>query len=133
MMRIFVDTNIIVSAILFPKSVVASVFEHIIDNHTIILSDYVIKELHKVFNKKFPENHALLQSFLSGLFYEFIEIGETYHAGYPLIRDKNDQPILVAAIDSKADILLTGDKDFSEVETDKLTIMNPGDFLRIYM
>ena len=30
------------------------------------------------------------------------------------IRDVNDRPILRAAIEAKADVLLTGDKDFLE-------------------
>ena len=35
------------------------------------------------------------------------------------VRDVNDRPILRAALNAKADILLTGDKDFLEVRVGK--------------
>jgi predicted nucleic acid-binding protein len=41
-MRVMVDANIIVSAILFPKSVIASVLKHLIDNYSLVLSKYTI-------------------------------------------------------------------------------------------
>ena len=45
------------------------------------------------------------------------------------IRDVNDRPILRAAIEAKADVLLTGDKDFLESGVKKPTIMTPAEFL----
>ena len=36
------------------------------------------------------------------------------------IRDVNDRPILRAAIEAKADVLLTGDKDFLSVPRKKI-------------
>ena len=44
---------------------------------------------------------------------------------YPKIRDIKDLPVLVSAILSDADILLTGDKDFENIEIDKPLIMSP--------
>ena len=44
------------------------------------------------------------------------------------IRDVNDRPILRAAINAKADILLTGDKDFLESGIDTPKIMTAADF-----
>ena len=45
------------------------------------------------------------------------------------IRDVNDRPILRAAIEAKADVLLTGDKDFLESGVKKPAIMTPAEFL----
>ncbi len=45
------------------------------------------------------------------------------------IRDVKDRPILRAAIDAKADILLTGDKDFLESRVITPKIMTPSEFL----
>ena len=47
------------------------------------------------------------------------------------IRDVNDRPILRAAIETKADVLLTGDKDFLESGVKKPAIMTPAEFLNI--
>ena len=45
------------------------------------------------------------------------------------IRDVNDRPILRAAIEAKADVLLTGDKDFLESGVKNPTIMTSAEFL----
>ena len=47
------------------------------------------------------------------------------------IRNVNDRPILRAAIEAKADVLLTGDKDFLESGVKKPAIMTPAEFLNI--
>lgn len=47
------------------------------------------------------------------------------------IRDTKDRPILRAAIAAKADILLTGDKDFLESGVEKPAIMTPAEFLQL--
>jgi predicted nucleic acid-binding protein len=47
--------------------------------------------------------------------------------------EQADIPILTAAIAANADILLTGDKDFSDIPLDKPLIMNPGTFMKLYM
>ncbi len=48
------------------------------------------------------------------------------------IRDVNDRPILRAAIKAKADILLTGDKDFLESGLTNPAIMTPAEFMKIH-
>lgn len=45
------------------------------------------------------------------------------------IRDINDRPISRAAIMAKADILLTGDKDFLESGIKHPKILTPAEFL----
>lgn len=47
------------------------------------------------------------------------------------IRDSKDRPILRATIAAKADILLTGDKDFLESGLKNPVIMTPAEFLKI--
>ena len=47
------------------------------------------------------------------------------------IRDVDDRPILRAAIEAKADVLLTGDKDFLESGVKNPMIMTPAEFLNI--
>ena len=51
---------------------------------------------------------------------------------YPSIRDKKDLPVLVSAITEDIDILITGDKDFSDVEIEKPEILTPTQFLEKY-
>ena len=46
------------------------------------------------------------------------------------IRDISDRPILRAAIEAKADVLLPGDKDFLESGVNNPAIMTPAEFLK---
>ncbi|WP_044901894.1 hypothetical protein [Treponema denticola] len=46
-MRIFIDPNIVISAILFPDGKVAKVFSHLLENHTVIISSYTDVKIDK--------------------------------------------------------------------------------------
>jgi predicted nucleic acid-binding protein len=46
------DTNILISALLFPKSVPSRALLHAAKNHDLILSDYNITELRRIAFKK---------------------------------------------------------------------------------
>jgi len=50
-LRVFVDTNIIISAILFPNAKVAKVFSHLIEKHTVIIASYIKDECKEVFER----------------------------------------------------------------------------------
>ena len=63
-MRIMVDANIIISAVLFPKSIVANAFKHLIDNYNLVLSKYTIDEVEDVFNEKFPHRINEMRAFM---------------------------------------------------------------------
>ncbi len=55
-MRIMVDTNVIISAILFPESLPAKVVEKVMIEHHLVLCSHIIDELHRVFEEKFNNN-----------------------------------------------------------------------------
>ena len=132
-MRIMIDTNIIISAILFPNSSPSKFIEEVTSKHIVVLCSHIIDELHRVFNKKFKEKLLNLERFLSKFSYEYvytpldIEIDK-----YPKIRDIADLPILVSAIIEDIDIIVTGDKDFFEVEIDRPEIMTVKEYLEKY-
>ena len=48
------------------------------------------------------------------------------------IRDGNDYPVLYTAIVEDVDILLTGDKDFDDVEIERPAILTPSEFIEQY-
>lgn len=85
----------------------------------------------RIFKKKFPHRLASLDKFLSLalITLELIPVPTNENAVEIKIRDVNDRPILRAAIEAKADILLTGDKDFLESGLEVPAIMTPADFL----
>ena len=125
-MRILVDTNILISAILFPHSRVAQTFLYVTEHHDVVLCDSNIYELREVLSRKKPDKLPDAEVLLAELSYELIPAA--YHAE-KLIRDVRDQPILNAAIIADVDIILTGDKDFLCLDMDHPKCMNVADFL----
>ena len=87
----------------------------------------------RIFNKKFPQRLESLNKFLSIalLTLELVPIPTDENLSELQIRDVNDRPILRAAINAKADILLTGDKDFLESGLENPVIMTPVGFLNM--
>ncbi len=48
------------------------------------------------------------------------------------IRDPADYPVLYSAIVEDVDVLISGDKDFAEVEVEKPEIVTPSEFMEKY-
>ena len=131
-MRVFVDTNVIISSVLFPHGKVASVFSYIIETHDLIISSYSIKECEIVFDRKFPNKKDNLKIFFTNLIFELFETPQKIEKEkYPQIRDVNDLPILVSAILSDADVLITGDKDFEDINIKKPLIFTPNQYFEL--
>ena len=127
------DANIIVSAILFPKSIVSESIKDMILNHKLIISQYTIEEIIKVFNRKFPHRINEMDEFMEKLPYKLYISNEIEYKKYPSIRDIKDKTILENAIESNVDVLVTGDKDFDEVKIKKPKIINPRKYIDEYM
>jgi putative PIN family toxin of toxin-antitoxin system len=127
------DANIIVSAILFPKSTIAKAFDHLIDNHNLVLSKYTKKEIEDVFNEKFPHHLVEMKEFMRKIPYEFFVMKKITARKYPNMRDIDDLPVLANAIESKVDLLITGDKDFDDISIKGLQIIKPRKYIDEYM
>lgn len=53
-MRIMLDTNVLISALLFPGTKMDAMMNYIFTNHQLVLSSYVVDELKNVVRRKFP-------------------------------------------------------------------------------
>ena len=132
-MRVLIDTNVLISAALsangtpFQAYIKAASYP----NHGLICEQNV-DEMKRIFNKKFPNRLTSLDKFISAalLTLELVPIPTDENASETQIRDVNDRPILRAAINAKADVLLTGDKDFLDSGLKRPMIMTPAEFLK---
>ncbi len=127
-MRILVDTNILFSALLFPKSKPARALLHVADKHEMVLCDRNIAEIRDILKRKAPKLLPDAEVLLAEMSYELIPAVD--HAE-KLIRDAKDQPILNAAIVAGVDIVLTGDKDFLSLELEHPKCMTAAQFLAL--
>lgn len=133
-MRIMIDTNIIISAILFPNSSPSRFIEEVTSEHSIVLCSHIIDELHRVFNKKFKDKLLYLEKFLSKFSFELVYTPQDIEVDkYPNIRDVADLPILVSAIIEDVDVIVTGDKDFFDVEIEKPEIITVKEYFERYI
>lgn len=132
-MRIMLDTNVLISAILFRSESFSRLIEKVIESYKLVLSTYVIDELKAVVERKFPSKIKDIEKFLTALSYELEYSPESYD-GTPLfeIRDNKDYMVLHTAIIADVDILITGDKDFKDVEIERPEILTPKEFLDKY-
>ena len=133
-MRVLIDTNVLISAALNADGVPCQAYVKAASypNHGMICEQNV-DEMKRIFNKKFPKRLAALDKFLSIalLTLELVPIPTDENVSESQIRDVDDRPILRAAIAAKADVLLTGDKDFLESGLKNPMIITPTEFLNI--
>lgn len=133
-MRVMIDTNIFISAVLFPNGKVAKALKKALYYpYQPVTCDYVIDELHRKFQEKFPDRLVELEAFLY-IALQSIKVVKTpqeVQAEELKIRDVKDRPILRAALNAHADYFLTGDKDFLEAAVEDPRIINVSTFLEM--
>ncbi len=133
-MKVMIDTNILISGALNPSGPVAkSLYKAMTTPFEPVVCDYIVDELHRKFQEKFPDDVVQLEAFLFNALQTIrvvptpLEETESEKA----IRDIKDRPILRAAQAANVDYLLTGDKDFLESSIKNPKIINSSEFLKL--
>jgi predicted nucleic acid-binding protein len=65
--------------------------------------------------------------------YEYVYTPDLIDDSLFRIRDVKDYPVLYTAVVEDVDILITGDKDFSDIEIEKPKILTPAEFMQIFL
>lgn len=131
-MRVMIDTNIFISAALFPNGRAADAFyKALVPPFQPVVCDYVIDELHRKFQEKFPNRTVELEAFLYTALsvFDIVATPDDVVEAEAKIRDSKDRPILRAALNAGADLFLTGDKDFLESSVTDPRIISVPEFL----
>lgn len=133
-MKVFLDTNILFSAILFPNSIPDKALQKAFTFHEAITCDYVLDELRRNIAKKFPNKINFLDTFLLTLSMSIKIVKVSYEINDTSldIRDPYDKPVLRAALESNCDVLITGDKDFLDSNIQNPKCIKAKDFLDNY-
>jgi putative PIN family toxin of toxin-antitoxin system len=127
-----VDTNIVISAMVFKSSKMNEVLRKIKDRHELCIASYTIEETKRILSEKFPSVEADVEKFFEDYPYTLIEAPPDDDRHLVEIRDEKDYPVIHAAITCQIDLLITGDKDFFDVKVDRPEILLPSDFLVRY-
>lgn len=125
MRRVLVDTNVIVSALLFPNSVPAEALSHVLLHQHLVLADQVLEELHQVIARKRPDLLPALDALLAGIPFETASPAPSAMK----IADIDDQLILDAAVAADVDVILTGDQHFLSLGLVRPAVVTPREYL----
>lgn len=109
-MKIVLDSNIILSALIFPKSKPAHVLELAkTGKFELYLSRFIIKEIKKNLSVKFDYSESISNKVIN----ELLKFGKIVVIKKQISRIKekaDDNRILETAVTAKADYLISGDK-----------------------
>lgn len=132
-MRVMLDTNVLISAFVFQSRHIVGMIDVLTEEHTIVISSYVIEELKMVVAAKFSHKSGALDRFLTNLPFEFVYTPDIIDPEkYPALRDNDDVPVLATAILEDVDILLTGDKDFENLGLERPAVLTPARFMQLH-
>lgn len=112
-MRIIVDTNVLISALVFDGRVLR-LLEFLCEScYEVLVSEYIDSELRYNLFKKWPDRVEKIYAYCRAMNFIFCPSSPKLTG---TLRDPKDIPVLSDALYNNADITLTGDKDFLESE-----------------
>ena len=126
-MRVFLDTNVLVSAVA-TRGLCADVFREVLTSHELIICDALLQEVKKVLQQKFKAPPSLASEFLNLLTQDTIK-AKPSRLPRVAIKDKSDLIILAAALSGNAELLVTGDRELLDLgNVEGLDIVSPRAF-----
>ena len=132
-MRVLIDSNILISVVYSKGSIPHKAFLKVVEPpYQALICEVSLEEFRRVYNRKFPDKIHIFERFIATALpvIEIIPVPLSLHSDEGKIRDTDDRPILRAAIQAGADILLTGDKDFLESDVSNPKIVTAVQFLQ---
>ena len=123
-MRIFLDTNVLASAVA-TRGLCADVLREVLARHDLIISSALLRELKLVLQKKIRVPAPIISEFVAMLQQDTM-LAEPIDSPGIQIKDKDDIIILAAALSGEAELFITGDKELLELgKVGNLTIISP--------
>ena len=133
-MKVVIDTNILVSGLMFPKSIPGRIIAAWSEAQFDVVSSHEqLAEIGRVL--AYPKIRRILkwddrriEHFIKGL-YMRVEVAEPESTGVEELRDPDDAPIVGALVAADADLLVTGDRGLLAL-SDRYPIEAPAEFVR---
>jgi len=129
--RVVIDTNVLISGLLSTTSTPAQAVERAVTKAQLVATLETLRELiEKLHSPKFDRyvrrerRDALLERVASLV--EIIEVLQSIRAS----RDSKDDKFLEAAVNGRADVIVTGDQDLLDLNPFRgIAILTPADYL----
>jgi len=129
--RLVLDTNVVISGLLFTSSTPARILDHALAHCRVVVTDSLLRELVAIvtapkFDKYAPR--AAREAALSRL----APIIEVVHVLQIVLvcRDVHDDAVLEAALNGRADAIVSGDRDLLALHPFRaIAILSPSEYL----
>ena len=126
-MRVFLDTNVLVSAVA-TRGLCADVLREILVSHQLVVSAPLITELKNILRTKIGTPQEIISDFVEILTQDSILSENTKPTNIDL-DDKDDILILSTALNGNAELFVTGDKELLELgKIQSMRIVSPRKF-----
>ncbi len=132
MFKIFIDTNILISAIVFDKKELELIIRSVSEGDHLVISEHILEETTRVFMDKFPEYLEAFEKFIEVSDIEIIKrrVYMNKIKKYSDIRDKYDAHVIACADASNCKLIISGDKDILSYKHRNIKIMNATNFIK---
>ncbi len=123
-MRVFLDTNVIVSAVA-TRGLCADVFREVLVRHRLVISETLVDEVRGVLRDKLGVTPDIVADVMALLREGSLASKPSRAAKLP-IRDPMDRALVSAALNGKADLFVTGDRELlGQPRTGQMDIVSP--------
>lgn len=112
-MRVFLDTNVLVSAFA-TRGICADVLRVVLAEHTLVTGEVVLQELARVLRGRIGLPPGAVREIDEFLLEQEVTAKPRARALVPE-RDPDDQWVVASAVESRADVLVTGDRDLLDI------------------
>jgi len=135
-MRVVLDTNVIVSGVAYPNSIPGGIWEGLQQlRWETVSSHYILNEVVRILPRLLQRHLAdsqiqeLIESTTKILMFsaEMVELPDISKTVDTRLRDHNDQAVLQTLLVSRADYLVTGDKDLLAL-SQYYPVLTPSEF-----
>lgn len=127
-MRVFLDTNVLVSAFA-TRGVCEELFRYVLAQHSLVTGEVVLAELERILRDRFGLPAETIEEALR-ILHSFPVVPRPETPSPIPVRDEDDSWVLASALAGQAEVLVTGDKDLLDLRAEAgIQILNPRDFL----
>jgi putative PIN family toxin of toxin-antitoxin system len=133
MSKLFIDTNILISAIVFDGNELDVIIKSVNGGDEVFISEHIIEEATRVFLKKFPDYINIFENFIETSEIKIIEKEQYFESVKEVdsIRDKYDAHVIACAEIMNCDYIITGDKDLLTYSKSKTLIITSKEYLSL--
>ena len=126
-MRVFLDSNVLVAAVA-TRGLCADVFRTVLASHQLVVSQQVLDEVRRVLRVKLGVSPGPIADFVRLLQRE-AEVVPPARLSEIELDDRDDLPILAAAVAARAEVLVTGDRELAELgRVEGMRVVSPRQF-----